>query len=69
MALDKDDLGWRRTLIEDDLGRKTTMEGRQPWIEDNHEYETTLDGDTLALGQPWMEEDLGWETTLEERKP
>ena len=47
--------------LEMTLTRKTTLEGKQPWMKEM----------TLIGKQPWIKEDLrlGWKTTLDGRRP
>ena len=57
--------------MEDDLGWKTTLNGRQLWTKYNLELKTTLLEDgigwktTLDGRQPQMVDDLGWKTTMD----
>ena len=43
--------------MEGDLGWKTTLDGRQPRIDDN-----------LGWTRTWMEDTLGWKTTFDGRR-
>ena len=53
-----------QAYTKDDLGWKTTLDGRRPWMEVDLRWKMTLDGRL-----PWMEDDLGWKTTLDRRQP
>ena len=71
----------RIRLIEDDLHRKTTLDGRRPLTEDDLWRKTTIDGrgplteedlwrkTTFDGRRPLMEDDLWWKTTFDVRHP